>query len=98
MLNDLLELYKKEKEAAKQTASQPKQKDEEDPASFSEVDMEQFQKSKPLIKLHLKALIARDLWNTSEYFQIINDDNEALKKAVEIIGNSKEYNKLLKKK
>ncbi len=30
---------------------------------------EQYQKSLPLIKTQLKALIARDLWDMNEYFQ-----------------------------
>jgi carboxyl-terminal processing protease len=106
MLDDLLKLYREEKEAAKQTASNPEEKKEQEPdagqeepdaADFAEVDKEQFEKSKPLIQLQIKANIARDLWNTNEYFQIINDDNEFLKKAVQIIGDTKEYNKLLKK-
>jgi carboxyl-terminal processing protease len=109
MLDDLLKLYKEEKETAKQTASKPEEKEketeetpatdmkEEESADFAEINMEQFGKSKPLIQLQIKAQIARDLWNTNEYFQIINDDNEALTKAIQIIGNSKEYNKLLKK-
>lgn len=39
----------------------------------------------PQIKRMLKALIARDLWDMSEYFQIIYKDNEMVKKAVEIL-------------
>ena len=45
-------------------------------------DQEQYDASLPLIRLQLKALIARDLWNTSEYFEIINDNNDALKAAL----------------
>ncbi|GHS96592.1 peptidase S41 [Bacteroidia bacterium] len=66
-------------------------------AKLTAADMQQFEKSKSLIKLQIKALIARDLWNMSEYYQIINDENDALKKAIEIIENSKEYDKLLGK-
>jgi carboxyl-terminal processing protease len=32
-------------------------------------------RSKPLVDLRLKALIARDVWNTTAYWQVINPDN-----------------------
>jgi len=56
----------------------------------------QFETSKPLIKLQLKALIARDLWEMNEYYQIIDADNESLQKAVEILQTSGAYEKILK--
>ncbi len=48
------------------------------------------------LKNHLKALIARDLWTEKEFYQVVNQENEILKKALDILGNSKEYNKYLK--
>lgn len=48
-------------------------------------DQEQYEASLPLLKLQIKALIARDLWNTSEYFEIINDNNDALKAALDYL-------------
>jgi carboxyl-terminal processing protease len=66
-------------------------------AQLTGVDRKQFQQSKSLIQLQIKALIARDLWNTSEYYQVFNSENEALKKAIEIIENTNEYYKLLGK-
>lgn len=39
----------------------------------------------PQVKRMLKALIARDLWDMSEYFQIIYKDNEMVTKAVELL-------------
>ena len=59
---------------------------------------EEYKKSDPLIRQHLKALIARDLWNMNEYFQIMNQDNESYKKALEIIEDNNKYNRLLKRK
>lgn len=50
-----------------------------------EYDEEQYQKSVPLIKLQLKALIARDLWDMNEYYHTINAVNESVKKALEIL-------------
>ncbi len=49
------------------------------------LDDEEWQKTKPLLSLQLKALLARDLWDMSEYYAIINDDNEIVKKALEIL-------------
>jgi carboxyl-terminal processing protease len=60
-------------------------------------DRKQFEKSKSLIQLQIKALIARDMWNTNEYFQVFNSENDALKKGLEIIENTGLYNKLLEK-
>jgi len=62
------------------------------------INNEEYQKSEPLIRLQLKALIARDLWDMNEYFQIINQDNESYKRAVEIIEDTNKYNRLLKGK
>ncbi|MCQ2196183.1 MAG: S41 family peptidase [Bacteroidaceae bacterium] len=39
----------------------------------------------PQVKRTLKALAARDIWDMSEYFQIIYADNEMVKKAVELL-------------
>ncbi|MEZ4739668.1 MAG: hypothetical protein R2818_10050, partial [Flavobacteriales bacterium] len=40
-----------------------------------EMDQEGLQRSRDLIALRLKGLIARDLWDTSAYWQVINSDN-----------------------
>ena len=53
--------------------------------------------SRPLIAVQLKALLARDLYNsTSTYYMIYNPTNPIYRKAMEIICSDK-YNKLLKK-
>ena len=38
-------------------------------------DLEGLERSRPLVVLRMKALIARDLWDTSAYWQVINPDN-----------------------
>ena len=43
---------------------------------------EQYQKSLPLIKTQLKALIARDLWDMNEYFRVMNTTNESIQKEI----------------
>ena len=50
-------------------------------------DDEELQKSLPKLSMQLKALVARDLWDMSEYFAIINEDSEIVRKAVEVIKN-----------
>ena len=48
-------------------------------------DEEQYKKSESLIKLQLKALIARDLWDMNEYYHTINVVNESVNKALELL-------------
>ncbi|GHT28057.1 peptidase S41 [Bacteroidia bacterium] len=55
----------------------------------------EYNQSKALITLQVKALIARDLYEISEYYQIINDDNESFREALRIINSTSEYNKVL---
>jgi carboxyl-terminal processing protease len=45
------------------------------------------------IKTQLKALIARDLWDMTEYFQIINEQDKGFNKAREVLNNWEEYKK-----
>jgi len=58
-------------------------------------DPEGFKISDSEIRKQLKALIALRLFTTTEYFQIINDDNDVVKKAVEIINDWSRYNSLV---
>lgn len=57
-------------------------------------DEKQYQKSLPLIKIQLKALIARDLWDMNEYFRLMNTTNESILKALEILNSDEYQNKL----
>ena len=66
---------------------------EESKIEFKE---EQYNKSKKYISLLLKANIAQNLFDTSEYFQIINDMSDNYQKALQIINNDEEYNRILK--
>lgn len=47
-------------------------------------DDQELQNTQKYIKLQLKALIARDLWDTNEYFRIWNEQSHIIKKALEI--------------
>ena len=48
-------------------------------------DNAELQKTLPYLRLQLKALIARDIWDMSEYFSIFNDENEMVKRALQVI-------------
>ena len=58
-------------------------------------DAAQYTRSKPLIALQLKALIARDLYDMTQYFQVINDDNPSYREALRIINDKEAYDRLL---
>ncbi len=40
----------------------------------------------PYLQLQLKALLARDLWGMNEYFAIMNEQNDALKRALQLLS------------
>ena len=48
-------------------------------------DEDELQRTLPYLRLQLKALIARDLWDMSEYFSVFNEQNDMVKKALEVI-------------
>ena len=45
----------------------------------------ELQKTLPYLRLQLKALIARDIWDMSEYFSVYNEENEMVKRALQVI-------------
>jgi carboxyl-terminal processing protease len=55
---------------------------------------EQYKKSREMIESRLKALIAKDLWTVSAYYQVFNPLWPTYKKALELIkeGDFKKYN------
>jgi carboxyl-terminal processing protease len=55
-----------------------------------EFNEKEYETSKNIIKLRLKANIAQDLWGTKELFQVYNDSNEILLRAIQIL-KGKEY-------
>ncbi|MGM0464332.1 MAG: S41 family peptidase [Bacteroidota bacterium] len=48
------------------------------------------------IRQVLKGLIARDIWDMSEYYQIVNQDDIVINRALDLIENDDEYFSLLK--
>lgn len=53
-----------------------------------EHNKKEYQTSKKLLKLRLKAMLAQNLWGYSEFYQIYNDSNEILQKAIEILESN----------
>ena len=62
------------------------------------LDKKDYERSKRVIKLQLKAMIANDLWTLNEYYQVINSDNQSLQKAVEVLSKKGAYEKILNTK
>jgi len=56
-------------------------------------DAKEYELSKKLIQTRLKAEIAQNLWDYSEFYEIYNSRNEILQKAINIL-QTKEYLKV----
>ena len=59
---------------------------------FKEKD---FAVSKNEILKILKALVVNDVWQTTEYFRIINEGDPVIEKALKVLGDDKGYKKIL---
>ena len=58
-------------------------------------DEEQYLISKKQILMVLKALVANHLWQTNEYYMIINDFDTAVEAAIQVLSDKETYAKLL---
>ena len=59
-------------------------------------DEEQYKVSKSLLKLIVKSLIARDVFDQEAFNIIYNQRNDLLKEALRVINDDEEYHRLLK--
>lgn len=59
-------------------------------------DETEYQRSEKLMLLQLKALIAHNLYDTSAFYKIMNDDNDIFRAGLEILSDPDRYNGLLK--
>ena len=85
MLNDIINIYKKEKtEELKETTYQ-----------LTEEQQKDLEKCKWLISHQIKMSIANAIYNDNEYYQLLNPLLDVYNKAIEIISDENEYNKLL---
>jgi carboxyl-terminal processing protease len=60
-------------------------------------DKKQIDTSKPLVLKLLKAYIARDIWDSNEFYQIYNQDDKMVLQAVEVFKNWSTMNPLKQK-
>jgi carboxyl-terminal processing protease len=58
-------------------------------------DQEQYNKSESEILLILKGYIASNMWQTSELYQIINQNDNVIDKALKLISDKSAYNSIL---
>ena len=52
-------------------------------------DDEERAKTRPALRQQLKALVARDLWDMSEYYQIMNTDDPVVNRGLAILRDRK---------
>ena len=55
----------------------------------------QFRTSESDILLALKALVASNIWQLNEYYQIINEKDPVIDKALKVISDKETYNRIL---
>ncbi len=55
----------------------------------------QFDKSKDEILLILKGYIASNMWKTNELYQIVNENDKVIAKALSVISDKAKYNSIL---
>ena len=52
-------------------------------------DDAETERTLPYLKIQLKALIARDIWDMNEYFSVFNGSNDIVNKALELLDEGK---------
>lgn len=60
-----------------------------------EIDKESLEFSRNSLKKEVKSYMARDLYTRDDFYKVYYADDEAILKALKVIENQKEYNKLL---
>lgn len=60
-----------------------------------EKDQESLDFTRINMKREIKALIARDIFSRDDFYKIINEDDDAIRKALEVIKNQEQYNNFL---
>jgi carboxyl-terminal processing protease len=86
------QVYKEKFVVTDEIMNELKKMAEEAKITFKE---EEYNRSLPLIQLQIKALIARDLYDMTEYFYIINDVNDSYQEALRILNDEERYHKIV---
>jgi carboxyl-terminal processing protease len=58
-------------------------------------DQAQYDTSAPEMTRVMKALVARDLWDMNEYYMVVNEDDYAIARALDILNDTELYERLL---
>lgn len=58
----------------------------------------QYNRSKEEMLLVLKALVASNIWQVNEYYRIINDSDPVIERALEVVSDTRTYNRILGKR
>jgi carboxyl-terminal processing protease len=87
-----VEAYRKNYAVGKETLDNLLRLADEEKIKFNE---EEYEQSLPLIALQIKALIAQNLYETGDYYKIINEESPVFRKGVEVISNDRMYANLL---
>ncbi|HKJ40942.1 MAG TPA: S41 family peptidase [Sunxiuqinia sp.] len=87
-LDDFLKKFKVDSSIVQEMESDAKKEGIEKNEKEAEI-------AKPVIDRQIKALVARDLFGQSAYYQIVNQDDDIVKKALKVMSNSSEYKNLL---
>jgi carboxyl-terminal processing protease len=107
MLNDMMDVYRKEKAEEHQLRLLKKDPETDNVSTtaeeievktnqLSEKDQQNdLEKSKSLLSMQIKMNIAREIYSDNEYYQLLNPLYDSYNKAIVIINDEKEYNKLL---
>ena len=71
-----------------------------DAAKEAKVDWndEQFAHSEIFLLMQMKALIARNVWETQQYYQVMSTVDPGIQKALDVLSHEKEYKRILKGK
>jgi len=56
---------------------------------------EQYAHSEKFILLQMKALIARNIWETQQYYQVMSEADPGIQKALEVLDDDRTYQKIL---
>ena len=57
---------------------------------------EQFAHSEAFLLLQIKAMIARNVWDSQQYYQVMAAIDPGIQKALEVLGDKKQYKNILK--
>lgn len=85
--------YNKEFQVTESMIEEMKTMAEKEKVTWNE---EEYQRSEKYIKLQVKALIARNVWEMQQYYEVTLTEDPVITKALDVIGNERAYRSALK--